>query len=546
VNIGTAGASGSTTNIVIGSAVGGATSTTTVNGAATFNNNLTVVGPTLDIGNSSSNTTIGLGTGANSSGFTKAVNIGTGATTGTTTITVGSSGGTSTTSLLGSTTGVTLAADTNTTGLATTAYVVGQAGSATPLVNGTAAVGTSLRFARQDHVHGTDTTRAPLASPTFTGTVTIPAGASISGFAPLAAPTFTGVPAAPTAAVDTNTTQIATTAFVVAQAAAATPLVNGTAAVGTSLRYARQDHVHPTDTTRAPLASPSFTGTPSLPTGTTAVTQTAGNNTTAVATTAFVQQEVPAASTTAAGKVELATFDEAILGSSTTLAPTAFSLKAAIMSADWMPVPRPGFTATTSGTGAACTLGFTNTFYQLPTSGSTGHSYARTFGTNQVDQLTNLWGDDANVQLNFAKRIWISGRSLMTFPAISNMIARVSFGKAEATGVGDLAAHGIGWKYTTGTSQFVQLMVHNGTTLTTVNSSFTPSNVAFDWDIVSEGNGNVTLYINGSSVATTSSGPSTRTSSTQCLYQEEAVVNGTIPNAFCRFYCARGAIYVQR
>lgn len=57
-------------------------------------------------------------------------------------------------------------------------------------------------------------TYAPLASPTFTGTVTIPAGASISGYAPLANPTFTGVPAAPTATAGTNTTQIATTAFV--------------------------------------------------------------------------------------------------------------------------------------------------------------------------------------------------------------------------------------------------------------------------------------------------------------------------------------------
>jgi hypothetical protein len=38
---------------------------------------------------------------------------------------------------------------------------------------------------------------ATLASPTFTGTVTIPAGASISGFAPLASPTFTGSPVVP-------------------------------------------------------------------------------------------------------------------------------------------------------------------------------------------------------------------------------------------------------------------------------------------------------------------------------------------------------------
>lgn len=153
----------------------------------------------------------------------------------------------------------TAAADTNTTQIATTAYVLGQAGSVTPLINGTAAVGTSLKYARADHVHPTDTTRAPLASPGLTGT-----------------------PTAPTAAADTNTTQLATTAFVVGQAGSATPLINGTAAVGTSLRFARQDHVHPTDTTRAPLASPTFTGTPAAP------TPAADTNTTQVATTAFV------------------------------------------------------------------------------------------------------------------------------------------------------------------------------------------------------------------------------------------------------------------
>jgi hypothetical protein len=68
----------------------------------------------------------------------------------------------------------------------------------------------------------------------------------LSGKAALSSPTFTGTPAAPTAAVDTNTTQIATTAFVVAQAGTATPIIEGTGAVGTSLRYAREDHVHPT------------------------------------------------------------------------------------------------------------------------------------------------------------------------------------------------------------------------------------------------------------------------------------------------------------
>lgn len=92
------------------------------------------------------------------------------------------------------------------------------------------------------------------------GTVTL-AVADVSGAAPLASPTLTGTPAAPTASVNTNTTQLATTAFVVGQVGTATPLINGTATVGTSLLYARQDHIHPTDTTRAPTASPTFTGT---------------------------------------------------------------------------------------------------------------------------------------------------------------------------------------------------------------------------------------------------------------------------------------------
>lgn len=107
--------------------------------------------------------------------------------------------------------------------------------------------------------------------------------------APLASPALTGVPSAPTAAVDTNTTQLATTAFVVGQASSTNPVVNGTVAVGTSTRYARADHIHPTDTSRAPLASPTFTGTPAAPTA------TAGTNTTQIATTAFVTTAVDAA-----------------------------------------------------------------------------------------------------------------------------------------------------------------------------------------------------------------------------------------------------------
>jgi len=174
---------------------------------------------------------------------------------------------------------------------------------------------------------------APLASPTFTGTVTIPAGASIDGFAPLASPTFTGTPLSTTAAVDTNTTQIATTAYVVGQgylksatasttyAPLASPTFTGTVTIpaGASISgylttasaastYAPLASPTFTGTVTipagasisgyAPLASPTFSGTPSLPTGTTGVTQSAGNNTTALATTAFVTTAVATATGT--------------------------------------------------------------------------------------------------------------------------------------------------------------------------------------------------------------------------------------------------------
>jgi len=46
--------------------------------------------------------------------------------------------------------------------------------------------------------------------------------------------------------------------------------------------------------TKADLASPTFTGTPTLPTGTIATTQSSGNSSTALATTAFVQAALAA------------------------------------------------------------------------------------------------------------------------------------------------------------------------------------------------------------------------------------------------------------
>ncbi len=77
--------------------------------------------------------------------------------------------------------------------------------------------------------------------------------AQIDAKAPIASPTFTGTPAAPTASAATSTTQLATTA-----------------------------HVHAVAADYAPLASPTLTGTPAAPTAAATV------STTQIATTANV------------------------------------------------------------------------------------------------------------------------------------------------------------------------------------------------------------------------------------------------------------------
>jgi len=108
---------------------------------------------------------------------------------------------------------------------------------------------------------------------------------SVDGLALKNSPALAGTPTAPTAAADTNTTQVATTAFVISQASSTSPNMAGTAAIGSSLRYARADHTHPSDSTKANLASPALTGTPTAPTA------AADTNTTQIATTAYVKSQ---------------------------------------------------------------------------------------------------------------------------------------------------------------------------------------------------------------------------------------------------------------
>ena len=69
-------------------------------------------------------------------------------------------------------------------------------------------------------------------------------------------------------------------------ATSTSPAMDGTAAVGSETTWAKGDHVHPTDTSRAPVNNAALTGTPTAPTA------AAGTNTTQIATTAFVENEI--------------------------------------------------------------------------------------------------------------------------------------------------------------------------------------------------------------------------------------------------------------
>jgi hypothetical protein len=130
-------------------------------------------------------------------GITLANNSGEGATP---TITVNTSviAALASPTLTGTPTAPTANAATNTTQIATTAFVRAEVAA---LVNSAGSTLDTLgeiatALGNDANLSTTLTTsiglKAPLASPTFTGTVTIPEGASISGFAPLANATFTG------------------------------------------------------------------------------------------------------------------------------------------------------------------------------------------------------------------------------------------------------------------------------------------------------------------------------------------------------------------
>ena len=206
----------------------------------------------------------------------------------------------------GTPTGPTAAPGTNTTQLATTAYVT----AALAAFSGAGVTSFNSR----------------------TGAVNLIANdISSVGGALLASPAFTGAPSAPTALLGTNSTQLATTAFVQAAVTAATA---GVSSFNTRTGAVTLTTADVTSAGGAPLASPAFTGTPSLPAGS-------------------VIAGVTNASAAPAGQVgEVVTATaSAVAAGATTVAKTAVTLN--LTAGDW---DIWGVATTTLGTGGATTL----------------------------------------------------------------------------------------------------------------------------------------------------------------------------------------------
>lgn len=380
------------------------------------------------------------------------------------------------------------------------------------------------------------------------------------GLAGLASPTFTGTPLSTTAAVDTNTTQIATTAYVVGQgylksatanttyAPLASPSLTGTPLSTTAAADTNTTQIATTAYVvgqgYAKLASPTFTGTPTLPTGTTATTQTAGDNSTKLATTAFV---------TAADNLKANLASPTFTGTPTAPIPgiSTRSSQLSTRSDTWASILCPGLRITTldymqsavTGTGSLYS-NFQPSSGRLrgPNASTAGSALLRSNNSAQNGNNNSLFSRGLNQgSINWTKPVAFSIRCMLDVMS-SGTVFRVTVGKITGAGTGDLATQGIGVTQT-GTGALV-LQSHNGTTLTNTTSSFTPSaGVTYDLEVYSDGAGNAYLYINDAQVATNSGAPTTASTANGGQYMIEVVSDGTQTSQAAYFFSTQKIFY---
>ena len=268
--------------------------------------------------------------------------------------------------------------------------------STTPIVDGTAAVGTGTTTARGDHVHPTDTSRAATSgtlaqfaattSAQLAGVISDETGSGALVFA--TSPTLT----TPSIGVATGTSFNSITGL-----SSTTPVANGTAAVGVGTTTARGDHVHPTTglgltasglnqfaaTTSAQLAGviSDETGSGSLVFGTSPTITPAAGTTTIAAAGAGYMGLPQNATTTGAATVAAADAGKHIYSTATRTITIDSNANLAL------PV---GTTVTfIAGTGATVTIAITTDTMYLAGTGTTGSRTLAAFGVATAIKITS-------------------------------------------------------------------------------------------------------------------------------------------------------------
>jgi hypothetical protein len=253
-----------------------------------------------------------------------------------------------------------------------------------------------------------------------------------------------------------------------------------------------------------------------------AVSPSTGNP---IITASAVTANVANASTTVAGKVELATDAEAVAGSSTNTAMTPEDVRRALMSHRYRPIPIIGWNTAVSGTGASAAQSIFFPRLNGANAGVAGNA-----------RLTALIGNPSRARassvFNWSKAVACTARIIKENITDTAHTLMFSFGKSVTwPGYGDLTAKGMAVKIVGST---ISLQVHDGTTLTSVTASVSlTASESTDLLLLSNGAGTVELYVNDAVVATTTAGPTgnSPTNGFVLAYELDSTSSSTVQSA---------------
>lgn len=230
-----------------------------------------------------------------------------------------------------------------------------------------------------------------------------------------------------------------------------------------------------------------------------------------------------AATTSAAGLVELATPAEDRASVSSSVVSTPEGLRANRLSSAYrMSWSSASWISVVSGAGASTASTEWGQEIIGPTTAA-GHALRYLTPSNQAPICR---GVNRGV-IDWSKRVEFAGVFILSNTPDANTVVRLTWGKTTADAAGDLARAGIGFKITG--SGVLQAHAHNGTTATTgTNGTFTPTaSQGFDYLIALSG-GTVTITVNDTVVASCTGGPTAAGGQAAALIQAEAQNTSTV------------------